>query len=73
MRTGQVPFRQSLGKTETILKGQLYVDDPALSARGPLAGVQHAFDVLLMWWLALGLPLAWKKGLSFMWPAPLGT
>lgn len=45
-----------------VVRGQLYVDDPAVCARGPPAEVAKSFDLLLAWWLALGLPLAWKKG-----------
>ena len=58
----QALFRQSPTKTDVWLRGQLYVDDPAICARGPAREVQKAFDVLLAWWLALGIPLAWTKG-----------
>ena len=33
-----------------------------MCARGTPDKVGQAFDILLAWWLALGLPLAWKKG-----------
>ena len=45
-----------------MVRAQLYVDDPAVCARGSPEGVEEAFDILLLWWLVLGLPLAWKKG-----------
>ena len=38
------------------------MDDPAVCARGPREEVLKCFDLLLLWWLVLGLPLAWKKG-----------
>ncbi|CAK0901597.1 unnamed protein product [Prorocentrum cordatum] len=41
---------------------QLYVDDPALTLAGTEAMNQLNADVALRWWLALGLGLAWKKG-----------
>ena len=44
---------------------QLYVDDPTLTLRGSMAQQQAAVDVVLLWWLCLGIPLAWSKG-SFM-------
>ena len=44
---------------------QFYVDDPALTLRGSMAQQQAAVDVVLLWWLCLGIPLAWSKG-SFM-------
>ena len=58
----QALFRQSPKRTRTIVKGQLYVDDPVVCARGPREEVLKSFDLLLLWWLVLGLPLAWKKG-----------
>ena len=62
MRTGQALFRQSLNKSEVVVRAQLYVDDPAVVARGKADLVQEAFDILLAWWLALGIPLSWRKG-----------
>ena len=44
---------------------QLYVDDPALTLRGTPDQIQVAMDVVMMFWLALGVPLAWKKGETF--------
>ena len=44
---------------------QLYVDDPTLVARGTAEQVQVSFDVVLLLWLSLGIPLAWKKGQTF--------
>ena len=58
----QALFRQSLAKSTVVVKAQLYVDDPAVCARGPADQVDQAFDLLLGWWLALGFPLAWRKG-----------
>ena len=70
MRTGQALFRQSPKKSQTWLRGQLYVDDPAIVAKGPKGTVEQEFDVLLMWWLVLGLPLAWKKGATYFGQVP---
>ena len=44
------------------LRLQLYVDDPAVVASGTEQERQRALDCLVCYWLALGLPLAWKKG-----------
>ncbi|CAK0906332.1 unnamed protein product, partial [Prorocentrum cordatum] len=42
---------------------QLRVDDPAFSFAGTGADAQLNADVVLAWWLALGLGLAWSKGI----------
>ena len=41
---------------------QLYVDDPAVTLLGTASQQQEAIDVLVLWWLVLGIPLYWKKG-----------
>ena len=41
---------------------QLYVDDPVLSLAGSPAAAAAAVDLVLLWWLCLGPPLAWRKG-----------
>ena len=41
---------------------QTYVDDPVLSVSGPRAARSLAIDLVISWWLALGVPLAWNKG-----------
>ena len=41
---------------------QLYVDDPAVAIAGTTSEREASVDVLLLWWLCLGLPLAWNKG-----------
>ena len=46
-------------------RSQLYVDDPALCVAGPKAAVVSTLDAVLLWWLILGLPLAWSKGSFF--------
>jgi hypothetical protein len=43
-------------------RGQLYVDDPVWTHAGTPAQNKRTTDLLLTWWLVLGLPLAWKKG-----------
>ena len=44
---------------------QLYVDDPALTLRGRADQINTAMDIVIMFWLALGIPLSWKKGEVF--------
>ncbi|CAK0908047.1 unnamed protein product, partial [Prorocentrum cordatum] len=44
------------------LRLQLYVDDPALAVQGPPRACEQEFDLALLWWLVLGLRIAWKKG-----------
>ena len=51
---------------------QLYVDDPAVSLAGSLSDNLAAADLIITWWLLLGIPLAWKKGV-FTSGAPLQT
>ena len=41
---------------------QTFVDDPALSVRGSWNQAAVSFDIVIAWWLALGIPLSWKKG-----------
>ena len=41
---------------------QLYVDDPAVVLVGTEQERSDAVDVLVLWWLLLGIPLSWKKG-----------
>ena len=48
-----------------LAKLQLYVDDPVLSVRGTLKECEAAIDLVVMVWLAMGIPLSWKKGKLF--------
>jgi len=41
---------------------QLYVDDPTVSVAGPAESNALAIDLVALWWLSLGIPLAWRKG-----------
>ena len=41
---------------------QLYVDDPVLTVRGTVAECTLTIDLVIMVWLAMGIPLSWKKG-----------
>ena len=41
---------------------QLYVDDPVVTLRGSESQQEATIDLLLLWWLCLGIPLAWAKG-----------
>ena len=41
---------------------QLYVDDPVVSVRSKKTEAHETFDLVIVWWLVLGIPLSWKKG-----------
>ena len=41
---------------------QLYVDDPVVSVRASEAKAHETLDLVILWWLVLGIPLSWKKG-----------
>ena len=66
-RTGQALFRPALGAPGCEVSGharlQLYVDDPIFTVVGTPAERALAVDLLILWWLVLGLPLAWAKGM----------
>ena len=47
---------------EVHVKQQLYVDDPAITGSGPEATVLITFDLTLVWWPILGLPIALVQG-----------
>ena len=42
---------------------QLYVDDPAVVVCGTDEGQEVMLDCIILWWMVLGIPLAWLKGL----------
>ena len=48
----------------SVVRGrlQLYVDDPALTVVGTSEQQNLLIDLVLCWWLCLGIPLAWDKG-----------
>ena len=66
-RTGQAllgrPERQHQVPHLGRARLQLYVDDPAVAVAGKPSEIEASIDILLVWWLCLGLPLAWQKGL----------
>jgi len=39
------------------------VDDPAVSCLGSPAEIDLAFDLVILWWSTLGIPLALGKGI----------
>ena len=41
---------------------QLYVDDPVVTVRGTPEACRTSLDLVIMLWLSMGIPLAWKKG-----------
>jgi len=65
-RTGQALFKPTADSPGCALTGlarlQVYVDDPIFTTMGSSTERGLAVDLLLLWWLALGLPLAWSKG-----------
>ena len=44
---------------------QLYVDDPAVAVVGTFTQANLSFDLVVMWWMELGIPLSLKKGEMF--------
>ena len=48
---------------EAAARLQLYVDDPVLTLSSPCSLTRRrGADLVLWWWLVLGIPLAWEKG-----------
>ena len=43
-------------------RAQLYVDDPIVSVRASEVQAKSTLDLVVLWWLVLGIPLSWKKG-----------
>ena len=42
---------------------QVYVDDPAITMAGTVRQRLESVNCLLLFWLCLGVPLAWRKGM----------
>ena len=42
---------------------QLYVDDPVIAVAGSPADVAVLFDVILVWWMLLGIPHVLAQGI----------
>ena len=66
-RTAQALLRPRVestsGSTEAAAgRLQFYVDDPVLTLAGTGEQCSTAVDMVLLWWLVLGIPLAWAKG-----------
>ena len=55
-RTGQALLEPERGYL------QVYVDDPAAASEGTREFALREGSMLLLWWLVLGLDLAWNKG-----------
>ena len=47
---------------------QLFVDDPATVAWGRRKQRRKSFGLVVLFWLVLGLPLAWEKGAVYAGP-----
>ena len=58
MRTAQALHSAQVSHTAAAIRSQLYVDDPAIVVKGKKRHRDEALDVILLWWLVLGLPLA---------------
>ena len=58
-----VPNRRMQKGTGARGRLQMYVDDPILSVSGSEQAVDKAIDSVILWWLVLGVPLSWKKGM----------
>ena len=63
-RSGQALLCEPARGVRSWARGrlQLYVDDPALTLCGNTAEQGLAVDLLVSWWLCLGIPLSWDKG-----------
>ena len=63
-RSGQALLMDPPSSSNDVAQArlQLYVDDPAITLKGTLAQQHAAIDLLTLWWLVLGIPLAWDKG-----------
>ena len=57
---------EAMAKKKGRFKSQLYVDDPALTFTGTKTRIRKTLDAVLLFWLILGMPLAWKEGSFFM-------
>ena len=58
-------MRSTADQLASMFNSQLYVDDPTITVTGSPATVQQTLDSVPLWWLVLGLPLAWKKGMVY--------
>ena len=61
-RTGQALLFPDTSDGVAHGRLQLYVDDPALVVMGSLEEQRMAIDLLVTWFLVLGIPLSWRKG-----------
>ena len=64
-RTAQAIFSDAGGprEHEAAARLQLYVDDPILALCSPnRTARRRGADLVLWWWLVLGVPLSWPKG-----------
>jgi len=64
-RTGQALFRPDLKAfgchRAAPARMQMYVDDPVATFAGSDSSCREGVDLLICWWLSLGLPLAWEE------------
>ena len=74
MRSAQAlvgfPSRRTRRDLLSRTRGQLYVDDPAWTFAGREGDNERTMDIILMWWLALGIPLSWGKGAVYTSESP---
>jgi hypothetical protein len=64
---GPVHDADRVPEHDCLAKGrlQLYVDDPVLTCVGTRDQISTSMDLVLSWWLILGIPLSWSKGAVF--------
>ena len=66
IRTAQGLLRPSPSspgsRSAAVTRLQCYVDDPIATMVGSPSSCVHACDLIILWWLVLGIPLAFKKG-----------
>ena len=63
---GRSSARSDLAETRL----QLYVDDTVAALAGSPEGCETAVDLLVTWFLVLGVPIAWPKASLSMQPNP---
>ena len=60
-RAGSFASRSAQALVVDHARLQLFVDDPAVVAWGTQAQVDETLDLVVIWWLIVGLDLAWPK------------
>jgi len=65
-RTAQAMLKPHAGAkgcdSAGVCRMQMYVDDPTAACLGTAAETSTAIDLIMLWWMVLGLPLSLPKG-----------